>query len=282
MKPARTPTAPLTVKLVGEIDHPDFVDAVQRIRADARVAEDNDAPELTVIAQSRPGAFSESFVRDLRRTAPLAGIVGLVGSWCEGETRTGRPWPDVMRVFWYQFPAWWYMQLRLRAAGLCPDWARPNNFGLTATSSVESRISDRRFDRMAIRNQNKASFGVVALRTRRRDTADALAIVLRKAGYSTAWQRGPSTNVTLRGVLAGIWDGGQLDGREAEDLSGFCRALARDSAPVVALLDYPRRDCCDCAVRVGAATVLGKPWRNDELLASIEMAVEQIQLKRAA
>jgi hypothetical protein len=262
------------VKLVGEIDHPDFVDALKRIRADARIATDVDTPELIVIAQSRPGAFSENLVRDLRRTAPLAGFVGLLGSWCEGETRTGRPWPDVTRVFWYRFTTWWYLQLKLRAAGLCPEWARPGNFGL--------RISDCGFEKLALRNQNKASYGVVALQALRRDTADALANVLRKAGYSTVWQRGPSTQVTLRGVLAGVWDGGQLDEREAEDLSGFCRALACDSAPVVALLDYPRRDSYDCALQCGAATVLGKPWRNDELIASIELALGKFEVKRAA
>jgi AmiR/NasT family two-component response regulator len=73
-----------------------------------------------------------------------------------------------------------------------------------------------------------------------------------------------------------------LNEREADDLSGFCRALARDSAPIVALLDYPRRDSYDCALQCGAATVLGKPWHNDELIASIEMALAQMQLKRAA
>jgi hypothetical protein len=274
MKLAHTLTTPLTVKLVGEADHPDFVDAVKQIHADARIATDRDTPELIVIAQSRPGAFSEHFVRGLRRTAPLAGVVGLLGSWCEGETRTGRPWPDVSRVFWYQFPVWWYLQLKLRAAGLCPDWARPNDFGF--------RTADCGFKTAALRYQNKASYGVIALRSLHRDTADALATVLRKAGYSTVWQRGPSAQVTLRGVLAGIWDGGQLNEREADDLSGFCRALAGDSAPVVALLDFPRRDSYGCALQCGAANVLGKPWRNEELLASIELALAPIQLKRAA
>jgi AmiR/NasT family two-component response regulator len=73
-----------------------------------------------------------------------------------------------------------------------------------------------------------------------------------------------------------------LDEREAEDLLRFCRALARDSAPVVALLDYPRRSSYDHALQCGAATVLGKPWRTEELIAAIEMAIAQFEVKRAA
>ena len=59
MKLAQTSIAPLTVKLVGEIDHTDFAEAVERIRAGARLATNSETPELIVIAQSRPGAISE-------------------------------------------------------------------------------------------------------------------------------------------------------------------------------------------------------------------------------
>jgi hypothetical protein len=274
MKFAQLSTTSLLVKLVGEFEHGDFAEAVAQIRADARIATDGDTPELIVIAQSRPGAISDRVVQSLRRSAPLAGLVGLLGSWCEGEMRTGRPWPDVSRVFWYQFPAWWFLQAKLRAAGLCPDWARPGNFGC--------RISDCRLQNIELWNRRKASLGVVALRTHRRETAEALASVFRRAGYSTLWHKSPAAEINTHGLLAGVWDGGQLDEREGDDLSRFCRGLVRDAAPVVAVLDYPRRDSYDRALECGAAMVLGKPWRNDELIASIEMSIGQYTLKHAA
>ena len=71
--------------------------------------------------------------------APLAGIVALLGSWCEGETRASRPSHDVQRLYWYEFAPWWRRQLALRAAGHCPDWARPDAVGghsQSATCSV--------------------------------------------------------------------------------------------------------------------------------------------------
>jgi hypothetical protein len=268
------PQSPLAVKLVGEIDHPDFIDAVERIRTDATVVTDGQLFELVVIAQSRPGAISEPFVRSLRKAAPLAGLVGLMGSWCEGETRTGKPWPDVLRLYWHEFPAWWYLQLKRRAAGLCPEWARLGNLGL--------RMPDGEFQPTSFCALRNPSHGVIALRTHRREAADVLATAFREAGFTTLWYGPQSNDFTVRGLLAGVWDGGQLDARESDDLAAFCRALSRDAAPVVALLDFPRRDSLDLAIQCGAATVLGKPWRNDELLATVEMMAVQFEEKRAA
>jgi hypothetical protein len=173
----------------------------------------------------------------------------------------------VTRLYWYQFTTWWHLQMKRRSAGLCPDWARPGNF---------------EFQKSASRSLKKASPGVVTLRTFQREMAEALATVLRNSGYSTVWHGTRSADFTVRGMLAGVWDGGQLDDREAEDLSGFCRSLSRETAPVVVLLDYPRRDSFERALRCGAAAVLGKPWRNDEMIAAMEMAVAQRDTRRAA
>ena len=59
-------------------------------------------PELIVIAQSYPGEFTAAQVDRLRRHAPLARVVALLGSWCEGELRTGRPWPGAIRLYRHQ------------------------------------------------------------------------------------------------------------------------------------------------------------------------------------
>jgi hypothetical protein len=123
---------------------------------------------------------------------------------------------------------------------------------------------------------------LIVLRTAYVETARALADIFRHAGYATAWQHALSGDLALRGALAGVWEGGQLDDCEANDLSAFCASLVRDSAPVVTILDFPRRDSCDRALRCGATGVLGKPWRNDQLLASIEIAAAKWDARRAA
>jgi hypothetical protein len=257
LESARDAADQLVVRLVGDIDHPDFRDAIGLIQRSAIVYSRVDvSSELIVLAQSRPGTIRTSTVERIRHDAPLAGIVALLGSWCEGETRTGRPWPGVQRFYWYEFPAWFRRQLALRNAGRCPEWAQCD-LGL--------RSAD-----FGLRNALGASRGVIQLSVAHRETADAMTDALDAAGYATVWHRRGECGTYVRGAVAGIWDGGQLDESEAGELASFCRRLDRYHTPVVAILDFPRRDQVARALECGAAAVLGKPWRIDDLLATVE------------
>src|SRR5690349_536160 len=75
-------------------DHP--ADALSALRS----AEQQRDPAALLLVQSRPGQFSAREVERLHAAAPLARLVALVGPWCEGEARSGRPWPGVERVPW--------------------------------------------------------------------------------------------------------------------------------------------------------------------------------------
>ena len=175
------------VWLIGDAEHPDFRGAVELLSATAVVQRFVDAvqacgqavpeliPDLIVWAASRPGLIPDSDVEQLRRRVPLAGIVSLLGSWCEGETRTGRPVKGVLRTYWYDFPSWWRRQLAQRAAGHCPDWARP------ATGDWRGRSAG------AIEGRARVGGWLVVLQTSCWETGDALTDVLRTAGYTTAW-----------------------------------------------------------------------------------------------
>src|SRR3954465_5773198 len=57
-----------------------------------------------LLVQSRPGQFSSREVEILHEAAPLSRLVALVGPWCEGEQRSGRIWPGVVRVPWRTWP----------------------------------------------------------------------------------------------------------------------------------------------------------------------------------
>jgi hypothetical protein len=263
--------APLRVHVEGRADHPDFADAIELLRAGATLVQnDEHPPELTIIAQRHPGEISHADVELIRHRAPLSGFVALVGSWCEGETRTGKPWPGIPRLYWHEFPAWWRRQLALRAVGRCPDWTQAGDFGFRIADCglIDSGI---RNPQSAIRNQ---SAGVILLRTSTRETFAAIADALQRAGFATVWQPAGRRWPVVHGAAAGIWDGGQLDDREAGDLAVFCRSVAGAHAPVIALLDFPRRDRVEYALALGAATVLGKPWLNGDLVATINCQVK--------
>ncbi len=59
--------------------------------------------DFCVLFQSWPGEFSDSAVLTLKRSAPLAPVILLAGSGCEGETRTGKIPPGVFRLYAHQW-----------------------------------------------------------------------------------------------------------------------------------------------------------------------------------
>jgi hypothetical protein len=247
------------VWLGGDVDHADFAEAIALVRATADViaAVSAESPEVIVLAQSRPDAIAGREVERLRRQFPLAGVVVLAGTWCEGEPRTGRPPQGVHRLYWYEFCDWWRAEMARRAAEYCPAWAWP--VGRETAVSSGDPCSNR---------------GLVLLETTCWDTADTLADVLRRAGFATAWFPPRDANPQVSGATAGVWEGRQLDDAELPRLARFCRRLRPDTAPVVALLDFPRRDRCERARELGVTAVFGKPWRNVDLLVTIERAIE--------
>lgn len=236
------------VWLIGDTEHGDFADAIAFVRSTASVS--RAVPEIIVIAEGRPGMVNRRAVERLRRSAPLAGVVSLSGSWCEGETRTGQPIASAKRLYWYEFPSWWQRQLNLRAAGHCPEWARVDDFG--------SRIADR----------GLASGGNVLVSAPDFDSAETISVALKSFGYRTFWHRTGSDCIS--DASAGIWIGGQLSDTELDELAAFCRV----ASPVIALADFPRRDRYEAALSTGAVAVLSKPWSNGSLVSGLHRAID--------
>jgi len=106
----------LSTLLVGDIHRPEFaeargdlaamgtlVEAATVAQAAAAIEMERFTPQVIVLAEAYPGQIGQAEVDRLRSLAPLARMIGVLGSWCEGETRTGKPWPGVLRVYWYEW-----------------------------------------------------------------------------------------------------------------------------------------------------------------------------------
>jgi DNA-binding NarL/FixJ family response regulator len=277
------------VWLIGDAAHLDFRSSFELLNATATVIQFKDAqeawrepigldrhPDVIIIAASRPGMIRARDVQQLQCRLPLVGMVALLGSWCEGEARTGRPVPGVSRCYWYDFPNWWRRQLELFASGHCPDWALP------------ATADDRDCAKTWPRQVSEPAAGLIVLQTTCWETGDVLADVLRASGYATVWGPRGRQGASVRGAAAGIWEGRQLDEPELCQLAEFSKQLAKDAAPVIALADFPRRDRCVAAMQAGAAAVLAKPWLNTELLQALERVTQRkdgpatVPQKRAA
>jgi len=215
-------------------------------------------PELIFLAQRLPGLFCQEQVDHLQQLVPLARLILVAGSWCEGELRTGTPPGGVIRLYWYELALWWQAAVRRRIAGKCPLWSLPLDHVQAGRWSSDFCFSP----------PIDAGYSVLI------DAADyavyeTLAAALATYDIRSSWKghgdwnhQAPSDTCA---ATAGLWDGGQLSDHELTRLTHFCQQM---DGPVLALLDFPRVEHLEQAFAAGAAAVFAKPYVIEELVAA--------------
>jgi hypothetical protein len=263
------------ILLLGETDRPEFSDIRSTLESLGRVSRINAVeqaievleqgeiiPDVIVIAQAFPRQYSHGDIDRLRRLAPLSRILALLGSWCEGETRSGQPLPAAIRIYWHQWHARAERELHRLIQRQCPSW------GLPVTATEEERLLVSAVPRPP------CGQGLVAIHAGGFAMGDWLSEACRKCGYSTVWLR-PPHYTHVEGAAAAIFDGSDLDGEEIEQLRSLTKALGR--TPVIVLLDFPRIEDERRAIAAGAAAVLSKPLNLDDLFWQLNEAVGGLQ-----
>jgi hypothetical protein len=261
------------VLLIGDYQHRDFSEAVRwltqhtRLTRQATIARGlrflslGEYQDAVLLAQSRPGQFSARWVEALHVASPLTRLVGLLGSWCEGEMRTGSPWPGVIRVMWHQWQPRLVPQLQA-------DSVASGSWSLPRTANVAEQMAETA-DAVWQRCQ-----GLVAIHAQSFRTYCAISDACRQVGYSTAWCS-PAQPLHASGFAAAIVDGIAADGPALGLLGNLVRQIR--PAPVVALLDYVRRQDFDQAMAAGVAAVVAKPLLTYDLLWHLDNLVNAPQ-----
>lgn len=254
----------LRVLLVGDSRHSDFVDAVVWLQNNYRVdnAADIDAavkslaseerpPLAIVIACSHPGRYSPEQVESLHSVSPLTPIVALLGSWCEGEGRSGQPWPGVRRHYWHQWSARFPREFARIVSSGTSAWEMPR----TATDAEQLLWSSDL--------PLPSGGGLVAVSCAQLERFEALADACSLAQLAAVWIA-PRHPPRVHRPVAVIWDGVSCRDAEAERL----RQVVLDwrPAPVLALLDFVRKNDHRQARAAGAQEVLAKPFLLTDLL----------------
>lgn len=258
----------LRVALLGDFAGPEFAAARELIAASAQVHDFSEsakllagkdataASELVVVAQARPRQWDGPWLDALRRTWPLVRVVAILGTWCEGETRTGQPLAADVRVFWYRFGVWWPRQMELLASGRAAQWSNHGTHGLHGQEQGEVANGDESEKR-----------GLVLIAARDRDSAESIALACQLGGWAAVWVRPPSPLPIVHGATAILYDGGPLGDR---DLAAIDRLRAAyGPLPVVAFADLPTIDRLEAAKDVGVRAILGKPFYVDDLHAEL-------------
>jgi CheY-like chemotaxis protein len=222
--------------------------------AAAYLAEGDAAPELIVLAESRPGQFAIGSIHELRRRAPLTRVWRLLGSWCEGEKRTGKPPAGCIQTLWHQWQPRAARAIACALAGSCPPW------GLPVTATLDERT-------LALAEQPLGQgSGVIVICAHHVQTAQALADACRAGGYE-ATVESEARPWSATGARAVLWDvaAHALDERWIEKL----RASA-PGVPILALMSFPRALDVERAVEAGIAAVISKPFLLRDLLWHLE------------
>ncbi len=219
------------------------VDAIDVAAARSWLGEQPCAPELIVITQARPGEVGHEQVDHLRRAAPLARLVAVLGSWCEGETRSGRPWPAIERVYWHQWHSWLASELQ--------QYGRHDSgWTLPITATPEERLLAA-----AVCHATDSAGRVVGIFSARRESAQMLVDACGGFGLEAIALDGSPERVS--GLSLAIWDADRCHEAETDQLRRLAAAVR--PAPLVALLTCPRLEEYERALAAGASAVFSKP-----------------------
>ena len=270
----------LSVLLIGTRQHPEFRETIDWLarqtrlafaadvdEAAARLLDADIAPNILILAQKWPGQFSTGDIDGLQRLAPLARLAAILGSWCEGEGRSRRPTPGVIRGYWHHWLPRCAKELERFVDEACPSW------GLPLTASEDERLLYTAVEPLPRRQ------GLIVIHAQFVETADALGDACRAAGYATVWLK-PGHNPMVKGAAAVIWDGNCCDAAQAESIRQL--AHVTNSAPIVALLNFPRSQDCERALTAGAACVISKPYRLDDLFWRLDQVLGTSSTGRVA
>jgi hypothetical protein len=230
------------------------------------------APLAIFVGQSRAGEHPNAAFERLREMAPLATIVSLLGSWCEGQARTGKPWPGAIRLYAHQFVPRVGSQLAELGKSGTMSWSPP----FTATDE-DRLLAASPWPRAGTRKH-------IAVVSKQRESAAALCDALATAGYDAQCiplparslgtrrgeeraGRGSGSSVLAQPLDLAIWD---CPAGFAESRNDFVELTRRSpGVPWITLVSFPR--CGDRAelAALGAAAVISKPFLVDDLLGEV-------------
>jgi hypothetical protein len=174
------------ILITGDYTHRDFKNLVTGIDA-VILAPFNEALQtstalcselgLVVIAQSFPGQFSATEIEKLQGHFQMVPVIAVLGSWCEGETRSGKPWPGVVRVYWHQWLGRIDLFRRQLETANFTLWHQP------ATSTLADRVL--RFDKaQPLNTPHQRKVGISANTS---GQAEMLEDVLKELGFASFW-----------------------------------------------------------------------------------------------
>ena len=219
--------------------------------------------DLVVLAQSRRDQFLDAEVEALLTNFPAAPVVGLLGSWCEGESRSGQPYPGFIQVYWHQWEGRYSQFIEQLGKSGITSWHAPR------TSTLSDHIVARRIQKDF--SLGSAYIGVSAWT---RSEFEMLDDALTSFGWRSRWversiwDTASSATISVMCVIADSW---------TAELEKRIRWLGLEipDVPLVLLLNYPRQSDSESIASAGISSVVSKPFELQDLKVAIKKAAEK-------
>jgi CheY-like chemotaxis protein len=202
------------------------------------------APDVVVFAMTRPGQFADTDVEHLRQSWSRARLIALLGSWCEGETRSGRPLRDVTRVYAHQ----WLARMD----------REPNRGGHLFLRGGEEEAAYSGQRHLALVHSRDVSY------------AEGLADALAGEGYAAACLDG-LIHGYVRGASVIIYDAHPDPATRIAEAAALRQR--HQGVPLIALVAAPRAYEIAELVQAGAVAVVSQPFLLGDLIAQIDVHV---------
>jgi CheY-like chemotaxis protein len=257
------------ILLTGDFSHPDFSglrlspDAMTLVPLKHAVSSEAEYG-LIIILQAYPDQHSRKLVEQLQARFPISPMVALLGSWCEGESRSGLPWPGVVRIYWHQWRGRFHrFQDRLKKVGVT-NWHQPKTF--SAADQISRSDPARSDDRLS--TERNPPVGISAATA---SQFEMIADALKTFGHSAFWVERPPEN--LAGLLPP-----SLFCLDANDLNEeIVTRIKRlrgtyPQTPFIVLANFPRKDAIDRLVTLQVSQFLSKPFELEDLKHAVETA----------
>ena len=257
------------VIFIGDTDHGEFREAVAWLREYCDLAAFDNVPaavshfqrqrkfpDAIVVAMARPDVITQRQIEVLHGYAPLARLIVLLGGWCDGETRTGRPLRGVVRVCSHQFIARFASELE--NAQPTKTLAHPRT--LTDVERLMNHIS------MPVVEQS----GLLVIKTDSVVSYQGLSDCCEELGLSAVWSPMRQRSFASAAAL-GIWECRESIATNRSELRSFVDDI--HPAPVIVVAGFPRESDRLEALTCGASALVAKPFLIQELWSEITRVI---------
>ena len=222
----------------------------------------NHQPSVIVLGVARRGEHESKGLAQVTRLVPLARAIALVGSWCEGETRSGKPPKGWRRIYWHQFGRWAAGELLAPTREDAGDWKlHPAHLPRTSTEGERAFT----WSRWSL----PIGGGRIAVNAVRRVDYEALAEVCAVAEYDPIWCQ-EADGDSIATVSCVLWDRRGLQGSELRELMAWRERWKE--LPVIATIGFPRSQDYRLVEQQVVQAIVGKPFVLPELLFALQRA----------